>query len=158
MNYKELAKMWAWRAAIVVIVIIILSAISGCSPKVVTIPEAHYEYITKHDSVILRDTISKQEKVIIRELDSVQMAQYGIELEDAKKAYPQKLSSSTDTMQQIQQMQQIRTDTIIRHDSISVPVYIEKGGEKVSLLRHIRMIGCLIIMLGVILFLIRLRR
>lgn len=155
MNYKELAKMWAWRAAIVVIVIIILSAISGCSPKVVTIPETHYEYITKHDSVILRDTISKQEKVIIRELDSVQMAQYGIELEDAKKAW---LIQVERKMQQIQQMQQIRTDTIIRHDSISVPVYIEKGGEKVSLLRHIRMIGCLIIMLGVILFLIRLRR
>lgn len=155
MNYKELAKMWAWRAAIVVIVIIILSAISGCSPKVVTIPETHYEYITKHDSVILRDTISKQEKVIIRELDSVQMAQYGIELEDAKKAW---LIQVERQKQQIQQMQQIRTDTIIRHDSISVPVYIEKGGEKVSLLRHIRMIGCLIIMLGVILFLIRLRR
>ena len=155
MNYKELAKMWAWRAAIVLIVIIILSAISGCSPKVVTIPETHYEYITKHDSVILRDTISKQEKVIIRELDSVQMAQYGIELEDAKKAW---LIQVERQMQQIQQMQQIRTDTIIRHDSISVPVYIEKGGEKVSLLRHIRMIGCLIIMLGVILFLIRLRR
>ena len=155
MNYKELAKMWAWRAAIVVIVIIILSAISGCSPKVVTIPETHYEYITKHDSVILRDTISKQEKVIIRELDSVQMAQYGIELEDAKKAW---LIQVERQKQQIQQMQQIRTDTIIRHDSISVPVYIEKGGEKVSLLRHIRMIGCLIIMFGVILFLIRLRR
>ena len=155
MNYKELAKMWAWRAAIVVIVIIIMSAISGCSPKVVTIPETHYEYITKHDSVILRDTISKQEKVIIRELDSVQMAQYGIELEDANKAW---LIQVERQMQQIQQMQQIRTDTIIRHDSISVPVYIEKGGEKVSLLRHIRMIGCLIIMLGVILFLIRLRR
>ena len=155
MNYKELAKMWAWRAAIVLIVIIILSAISGCSPKVVTIPETHYEYITKHDSVILRDTISKQEKVIIRELDSVQMAQYGIELEDAKKAW---LIQVERQKQQIQQMQQIRTDTIIRHDSISVPVYIEKGGEKVSLLRHIRMIGCLIIMLGVILFLIRLRR
>lgn len=155
MNYKELAKMWAWRAAIVVIVIIILSAISGCSPKVVTIPETHYEYITKHDSVILRDTISKQEKVIIRELDSLQMAQYGIELEDAKKAW---LIQVERQMKQIQQMQQTRTDTIIRHDSISVPVYIEKGGEKVSLLRHIRMIGCLIIMLGVILFLIRLRR
>ena len=155
MNYKELAKMWAWRAAIVVIVIIILFAISGCSPKVVTIPETHYEYMTKHDSVILRDTISKQEKVIIRELDSLQMAQYGIELEDAKKAW---LIQVERQMQQIQQMQQIRTDTIIRHDSISVPVYIEKGGEKVSLLRHIRMIGCLIIMLGVILFLIRLRR
>ena len=155
MNYKELAKMWAWRAAIVVIVLVILSAISGCSPKVVTIPETHYEYITKHDSVILRDTISKQEKVIIRELDSVQMAQYGIELENAKKAW---LIQVDRQMQQIQQMQKIRTDTIIRHDSISVPVYIEKGGEKVSLLRHIRMIGCLIIMLGVILFLIRLRR
>lgn len=155
MNYKELAKMWAWRAVIVLIVFVILSAICGCSPKVVTIPETHYEYITKHDSVILRDTVSKQEKVIIRELDSVQMAQYGIELEDAKKAW---LIQVERQMQQIQQMQQIRTDTIIRHDSISVPVYIEKGGEKVSLLRHIRMIGCLIIMVAVILFLIRLRR
>lgn len=83
--------------------------LSGCSPKVVTVPEVHTEYVYKTDSFVKRDSIYINDSVFIREKgDTVWIEKY-------KTIY-------RDRFRDI-----VSVDTVIRCDTIPQLVEVEKS-------------------------------
>lgn len=108
-----------WSLLGLLILLFALFILSGCkSVKYVPVVEHHTETITKHDSIIHRDSILDHQTTIIREVDSATMAQYGIELKDMQRAW----LIQTDRLQkQVNELLQSRADSVVIRDSIPVP-------------------------------------
>jgi len=85
----------------------------------VTVPEVHHEYHHTTDSVKQVDSIFDRQTTIIREVDSATMAQYGIKLENAQKAW---LIQNERLMKEIERLKEVRGDTVVIQDSIPYPV------------------------------------
>ena len=106
----------------------ILMAMGGCrSVQYVPIEKVRTEYITKHDSLISRDTIIDRSEVVVREVDSATMAQYGIQLKDMQRAW---LIESNRLQKQIHDLLNQKSDTIVIRDTIQVPVPVEQKISK----------------------------
>ena len=105
--------------------ILLMSIIWFCSCK-------HIEYVpieTTHtiehhhtDSVRQVDSIFKNKETIIMQLDSEEMAKYGIRLQAAEKAW---LVKTAELEKQLQKLQHTKTDTLLKVDSIQVPYPVE---------------------------------
>ena len=94
----------------------------SCSPKVVTVPEIHHEYHSHTDSVLMRDSVIDRQTNIIREVDSATMAEYGIRLEKAERAW----LVQTDRMRrELSELRESRNDTVEVRDTINVPYPVE---------------------------------
>ena len=79
-----------------------------CSPKVVTVPEVHTEYIVRTDTFISRDSIVRNDSVIIRmQGDTVTVERWHTKMVDRWR-------------------DRVVRDTMIRCDSVSVPYPVEK--------------------------------
>ena len=102
-----------------VVLLLILLLLSGCrSVQYVPVVEHHTETITERDSIIQHDSIIDIQQTIIREVDSVTMAQYGIELKNMQKAW----LIQTDRLQkQVNELLQSKIDSVVIHDSIPTP-------------------------------------
>jgi hypothetical protein len=95
-----------WVAVLVIGVLIIL--LCGCSPKVITVPEVHTEYIVRSDTFIKRDSIVRNDSVIIRvQGDTVTVERWHTKMVDRWR-------------------DRVVRDTMIRCDSVSVPYPVEK--------------------------------
>ena len=80
----------------------------SCSPKVVTVPEVHTEYIVRTDTFISRDSIVRNDSVIIRmQGDTVTVERWHTKMVDRWR-------------------DRVVRDTMIRCDSVSVPYPVEK--------------------------------
>lgn len=91
-----------------VILVCLLFMMSGCSPKVVTVPEIHTEYIVRTDSFVKRDSIHVNDSVFIHEKgDTVWVEKYK-------------------TLYRDRWREVIKTDTVIKRDSIPYKVEVEK--------------------------------
>ena len=110
-----------------IIVIVFLSLLlGGCSPRVITVPEIHTEYVYKTDSFVRRDTVHKEKETIVRELtkeDSAMLAKYGIRLKENERMilFLQKELEREKNLQS-----EAIHDTIIKTDSIPYKVEVEK--------------------------------
>ena len=100
-----------------------LLLISGCKTKYVTVPEYHKEYISRTDSFFYTDTIKEKEWVTIREVDSTQLAELGIQLRNIRSAY---LIERNKNRERSNTTLSAKTDTIFKTDSIPVPYPIER--------------------------------
>lgn len=106
-----------WIAAIIVSLIL-----EGCHPgRVVTVPEYHEVVTHQHDTLIQRDTIERERKTIVREVDSAAMAELGIRLTSAERAW---LVQTDELRREVSQLRQSKTDTVVQHDSIPYPVEV----------------------------------
>ncbi|MBR6375833.1 MAG: hypothetical protein IKR91_06340 [Alloprevotella sp.] len=85
----------------------------------VPVPEIHNEYHFLRDSVHTRDTIENYQMTVVREVDSTTMAQYGIQLAAAERAW---LVQTDALKKQIRELRESRSDTTMKHDSIPVIV------------------------------------
>lgn len=101
----------------------------SCSPKVVTVPEMHHEYHSHMDSVLVHDSVIDRQTVIIREADSALLAEYGITLRQAERAW---IVQNNRLQREIQKLKETRGDTIEVHDTISVPYPVQVKEKKVS--------------------------
>ena len=91
-----------------VIGVLIVLLLCGCSPKVVTVPEVHTEYIVRTDTFIKRDSIVRNDSVIIRvQGDTVMVERWHTKMVDRWR-------------------DRVVRDTVIRCDSVSVPYPVEK--------------------------------
>lgn len=93
-----------------IIICLIIAAIMcmGCATKVVTVPEIHYEYITKHDSVVKYDSIHVHDSVVIKQSgDTIYCDRWH-------------------TMYKDRWRDKVVIDSIIKVDSIAVPYPVEK--------------------------------
>ena len=114
-------------------VIIILAAVAmlaGCrTTKYVTVPEHHTEHHWHTDSVKERDSVHIERETTIRELDSAAMAQYGIRLKAAERAW---LVQSREMERRMRELEHHGATRDTSHDSIPnpYPVYVEKEVAK----------------------------
>lgn len=106
--------------------IIVLTALLlcvGCAPRVVTVPEYHYERHNTTDTVMLHDSILRERNTIIREADSAMLSELGIRLQQGERAI---LVLRKELERALSQQKEITHDTIIKTDSIRVPYPVEK--------------------------------
>lgn len=106
--------------------IIVLTALLlcvGCAPRVVTVPEYHYERHNTTDTVMLHDSVLRERNTIIREADSAMLSELGIRLQQGERAI---LVLRKELERALSQQKEITHDTIIKTDSIRVPYPVEK--------------------------------
>ena len=128
----------------------VLYMLFGCSPKVVTVPEVHEYHHTHTDSVRQVDSIISERTTVIREIDSTTMAQYGITLRNAERAW---LVLQNDMERRTKDMMQRTKDTVIIRDSVPVPCPEER---KLTKWEQVKMdfgeliieISCIFIIIG----------
>ncbi len=115
--------MWSLMAFVITLFILLL--VSGCkSVKYVPVVEHHTQIEHRHDSIVHHDTLVDHQQVVVREVDSATMAQYGIQLKNMQRAW---LVENTRLQKQISQLLKSKADTVHIIDSIPTPypVYIE---------------------------------
>lgn len=105
------------------VMFLVLLAITGCRTQYVTVPEYHNEYISRTDSFFHMDTIMEKEWVTIKEVDSTQLAELGVQLRNIKTAY---LIERNRNRERNSVTASIKTDTIFKTDSIPVPHPVER--------------------------------
>lgn len=104
----EVKRIPLWWVAVLVIGVLIVLLLCGCSPKVITVPEVHTEYIVRSDTFIKRDNIVRNDSVIIRmQGDTVTVERWHTKTVDRWR-------------------DRMMRDTVIRCDSVSVPYQVEK--------------------------------
>ena len=152
---KKLSSVEWWGLMVLILTWVVVSMllffIVACSPKVVTVPEIHHEYHSHTDSVLMRDSVIDRKNTIIRELDSAAMAEYGIKLQNAERAW---LIQSDRLQREVQQLKESRNDTVEVRDTINVPYPVEVVKEPPLKEKVWWSVKCLLIALF-ILFLIR---
>lgn len=90
-------------------------------PKEPEIPtNTHIEYVHTTDTVLKVDSIIDRQTLVIREVDSLTMARYGIELKNMQKAW---LVESDKLYREIEKLRQSKNDTVVVHDTIRAPYH-----------------------------------
>ena len=120
MKYNQTSAIWL----IILYAAMILFAciMDSCrSERVITVPEYHTQVAHQRDTLIQRDTIERERRTIVRELDSASMAEYGIRLEKAERAW---LIQTDALRREVSELRQHRADTVIVRDSIPYPVEV----------------------------------
>ena len=96
---------------------------TSCSPRVVTVPEYHYEKMATTDTIILRDSVFSEKNTIIREADSAMIQELGIKLQQGERAI---LVLRKELEKAVNKQREVLRDTFVRCDSIRVPYPVEK--------------------------------
>ena len=104
---------------------LIIGALYSCSAqqKIVPVPEIHEQHHWHTDSIHQTDSIIRETQTTIMQLDSAAMAQYGITLKNAERAW---LVKSKELERQIQQLMQLSQTKDTVRDSIPYPVEVVK--------------------------------
>lgn len=116
----EQYKTWIWSVIGIAVMIAIGALCSACTvTKYVPVPEVHTEHHWHTDSVLKRDSTYHETVTTIMQLDSAAMAQYGIRLQKAERAWLVKTQEMERIIQELMAKKEVR-DTV--HDSIPYPV------------------------------------
>ena len=106
------------------IILLAVGWLTSCTTtRVVTVPEVHEVHHHHTDSVFKRDSVIDHKTTTIRELDSAAMAQYGIRLDKAQRAW---LIQNDRLQREIERLQSISNTSDTVRDSIPVPYPVEK--------------------------------
>ena len=106
--------------------VLLCISLGSCSPKVVTVPEYHKEYINSTDTFLRVDSLVHNTNTIIREAnkgDSAMLAEYGIKLKNNERVL---LLLRSELERAMNHQLEVRSDTVIKTDSVSVPYPVEK--------------------------------
>ncbi len=93
--------------------------LGSCKTEYVPIETVRTEYHHTRDSIHHTDSVFKEKQVTVMQLDSEAMAQYGIKLESAEKAW---LVLQQEMESKIKKLMEHKTDTFLKTDTIRVPV------------------------------------
>ena len=106
--------------AVIILLTSIICSLGGCK-QIEYVPIETTHTIEHHhtDSVRQVDSIFKDKETIIMQLDSEEMAKYGIRLQAAEKAW---LVKTAELEKQLQKLQHTKTDTLLKVDSIPYEV------------------------------------
>ncbi|RRC97023.1 hypothetical protein [Prevotella sp. OH937_COT-195] len=102
----------------VILACLVCALLGSCRTKYVGVPEYHKEYIHRTDSFFSTDTVKEKEWITVREVDSVQLAEIGLQLKGIKNAY---LVEKNKNRERTADRMITHTDTILKTDSIRVP-------------------------------------
>ena len=121
---KEYLKCTIWAIVVFICLLGIGSLFVGCkSVEYVPVESSHTEHHWHTDSVKQVDSIYHEKETTIMQLDSAQMAKYGIQLKNAERAW---LVKSWELERQIEALQRLTAERDTVHDSIPVPYPVEK--------------------------------
>ena len=113
----------AWGFWLFIAMTVAMYLCSCTTTRVVTVPEVHEVHHHHTDSVFKRDSVIDHKTTTIRELDSAAVAQYGIKLENAERAW----LIQTDRLQrELSELKEAKSDTVIQRDSVPYPVEVVK--------------------------------
>lgn len=126
--------------------------LTACKTKerVVTVEEVRTEHHWHTDSIERIDTLLREKTTTIMQLDSSQMAMYGIKLKTAEQAW---LVQNKELEQRIRQLQRMTTDRDTVRDSIPVPYPVEKivkVEKSLTWLQRLRMMIGGIVLIGLV--------
>ena len=106
------------------IAVLLIGALYSCSTQqIVPVPEIHEQHHWHTDSVHQTDSIIRETQTTIMQLDSAAMAQYGITLKNAERAW---LVKSKELQRQIERLEAMSIQKDSVHDSIPYPVEVIK--------------------------------
>ena len=128
MKYTKTSTIWL--ILLYAAMILFACIMESCrSERVITVPEYHTLVAHQHDTLIQRDTVEREKRTIVRQLDSTAMADYGIRRENAERAW---LVQTDALRREVSQLRKHQTDTVVVHDSIPylVEVPVIKEVEK----------------------------
>ena len=103
---------WLGTALLIIMALTALYVLVGCRTKYVTVPEYHKEYINRTDTFLRSDTLFRLDSVVVR------------------------MQGDTTVIEKIRlqnrfvNVYKIKTDTIIKTDSVRVPYPVEKKLSK----------------------------
>jgi hypothetical protein len=121
---KEYLKCTIWAIVIFVCLFGIGSLFVGCkNVEYVPVESSHTEHHWYTDSVHQVDSFYHEKETTIMQLDSAEMAKYGIQLKNAERAW---LVKSWELERQIEALQRLTAERDTVHDSIPVPYPVEK--------------------------------
>lgn len=92
----------------------------------ITVPEIHEVHHHHTDSIKQTDSVMVEKETVIMQLDSAAMAQYGIQLKSAERAW---LVKTAELERRLQQLIENHTDTVHERDSVPYPVEVIKEVE-----------------------------
>jgi len=120
----EQYRYWIWSVVGIALCIALGAMLSGCTAtKYVPVPEVHTEHHWHNDTVIQKDSVVKESLTTVMQLDSAAMAQYGITLQKAERAWLVKTQEMERIIQELMAKSEAK-DTV--RDSIPVPVEVIK--------------------------------
>lgn len=115
---------WIWLAVLWGALLTLGLLSTSCTrTEYVEVPKVHTEYVHTTDSILMVDTVIDHQQTIIRELDSVAMAQFGITLENAQRAW---LVEKSQLQREISKQKEVKSDTLVVTDTVGVPVPVTK--------------------------------
>ena len=103
---------WLGTALLIIMALTALYVLVGCRTKYVTVPEYHKEYINRTDTFLRSDTLFRFDSVVVR------------------------MQGDTTVIEKIRwqnrfvNVYKVKTDTIMKSDSIRVPYPVEKKLSK----------------------------
>lgn len=104
--------------------IVVVVLICSCTTtKYVEVPVVHEIHHHHTDSIHKTDSVTKEKETVIMQLDSAAMAQYGIQLNNAERAW---LVRTAELEKKLSELSEIHTDTVYQCDSIPYPVEVTK--------------------------------
>ena len=91
--------------------------------KYIPVTSEHTEHHWHTDTVFQRDSVVKESLTTVMQLDSAEMARYGIRLQKAERAW----LIQTDRLQrELSELKESKSDTVIKRDSVPYPVEVIK--------------------------------
>ena len=99
------------------VVLLLLAMLASCKTKYVTVPEYHKEYINRTDTFLRSDTLFRLDSVVIRQQGDTTVIE--------KIRWQNRFVN----------VYKVKTDTIMKSDSIRVPYPVEKKLSKWQQLR-----------------------
>ena len=121
---KEYLKCTIWAIVVFISLLGVGSLFVGCkNVEYVPVESSHTEHHWHTDSVHQVDSFYHEKETTIMQLDSAEMAKYGIQLKNAERAW---LVKSWELERQIEALQRLTAERDTVHDSIPVPYPVEK--------------------------------
>ena len=99
----------------------------SCKTEYIPVETIHTEHHWHTDSIIQKDSVVKESKTTVMQLDSAAMAQYGIHLKNAERAW---LVKSWELERQIENLLRLTAIRDTVRDTIQVPYPVEKKLSK----------------------------
>ena len=127
MSEEKVYKKFFWAFTTFILTMGIAMFMLSCKTEYIPVETSHTEHHWHTDSIIQKDSVVKESMTTVMQLDSAAMAQYGIQLKNAERAW---LVKSWELERQIENLQRLTAIRDTVRDTIQVPYPVEKKLSK----------------------------
>ena len=127
MSEENVYKRFFWAFTTFILTMGVALFMPSCKTEYIPVETSHTENHWHTDSIIQKDSVVKETMTTVMQLDSAAMAQYGIRLKNAERAW---LVKSWELERQIENLQRLTAIRDTVRDTIQVPYPVEKKLSK----------------------------